>query len=736
MTIPAEPTEPALSLVDPVPEDLVFPRQRVRPGMPDEELPRFRDTRWPLSFLNHGETVNSSIIEWARCPESFRASMMRGAWAVLNMPAPEALLRMVRRTVLSPDSLRKVFAEWIAFASWLDGQGITAISDVTSEDMDEYTRHLRGKGRSWAHDARTLNNLSRLWAYAPYLQPQDRLAMPPWEEPSAEIKEFLGQNNDPKQGENTLPVIHPAVMSPLLVWALRVVLDLAPDIIAARWEHQRLLDRIPDRAVYGQRSVAVDYLRKLVAKGRPIPAYRGALTRSLDAAHAKRNGGSRAFRAFPNLRMIAGTLGVTAAQVSNALHMLRDELDEQHFGDGAPLNTRITGAINGKPWTESIDFQEAQDLALVLSAACLIVTGYLSGMRAKEVLHLERDCCTREDRPGGTTRYMIAGRYFKTATDEDGNHLPGGEVRDDPWTVIEPVHRAIAALEKLHDHRLLFPRDLSRIPRKVTAEMGDAMTNVTASDRIEAFIAWANKMALAHDRPHEMIPEDPEGAITLVRFRRTVAWYIYRQPGGRIALGVQYGHVATAMGESYAGRSRSDMLQVLDHEHGLALADTLASAAERLAAGEGISGPAAGRYIDAAREFQNKFAGTYMGSRQLAALRTNPKLQVFEDPLAFLTCNHDPFKALCDPHRGRGPRPQQTPDQSRCNPACANISRSDSQIEAARSAVAEIDDEVASGINPYPIARRQLQCKAEILQTIERHEAERIFVDPPDEASQ
>jgi ribonuclease HI len=47
-----------------------------------------------------------------------------------------------------------------------------------------------------------------------------------------------------------------------------------------------------------------------------------------------------------------------------------------------------------------------------------------------------------------------------------------------------------------------------------------------------------------------------------------------------------------------------------------------------------------------------------------------------------LTCNHDPLKALCDPNRGKpGSQPQRTPSQDRCHSTCANISRTDTQIE-------------------------------------------------------
>jgi hypothetical protein len=59
-------------------------------------------------------------------------------------------------------------------------------------------------------------------------------------------------------GDATAPV-HPAVMSPLLVWALRFSEDFAPDILAALAEHQRLRSRIagpPHRARMGTAGAA------------------------------------------------------------------------------------------------------------------------------------------------------------------------------------------------------------------------------------------------------------------------------------------------------------------------------------------------------------------------------------------------------------------------------------------------------------------------------------------------
>ncbi|MFJ8694214.1 hypothetical protein [Streptomyces roseolilacinus] len=111
--------------------------------------------------------------------------------------------------------------------------------------------------------------------------------------------------------------------------------------------------------------------------------------------------------------------------------------------------------------------------------------------------------------------------------------------------------RAIAVVEELEDGEQLFTRTLYRYA-KSTCMPRTGLSSDAAVERIRAFTAWANQLATAHDRPYELIPPDPDGAVALRRFRRTIAWFIYRQPGGRIALAVQYDHAATAMSESYA----------------------------------------------------------------------------------------------------------------------------------------------------------------------------------------
>jgi hypothetical protein len=85
------------------------------------------------------------------------------------------------------------------------------------------------------------------------LLPADRIAMPPWDQPGAEPGDFLSAATG-TAGENTTIPVHPAVMSPLLVAALRTVTDFAPDILAAWRDARRLFGRIPSAPTPGGRA--------------------------------------------------------------------------------------------------------------------------------------------------------------------------------------------------------------------------------------------------------------------------------------------------------------------------------------------------------------------------------------------------------------------------------------------------------------------------------------------------
>ncbi|MFI9586020.1 hypothetical protein ACIHCQ_30230 [Streptomyces sp. NPDC052236] len=141
----------------------------------------------------------------------------------------------------------------------------------------------------------------------------------------------------------------------------------------------------------------------------------------------------------------------------------------------------------------------------------------------------------------GGAWHLIRTRQFKTAVDEDGNHLSVGVERDVPWVAVAPVVAAIRVLERIvPEGELLFASDYHR---GAVRHRGKAMGSDGICERITDFITWANQEAARHGLTHELIPPDPGGPVTAMRFRRSLAWYIARQPGGLVALAIQYGHL-------------------------------------------------------------------------------------------------------------------------------------------------------------------------------------------------
>ncbi|MCJ0875514.1 hypothetical protein [Streptomyces sp. AP-93] len=717
------------ALVNPAPNTPVFTLDRARPGATDADVPRFADPIWNLAALRHGEATTTLSIVWENFPVPLRPAFMRAAWALLNLPTPLPLMadsRAATREHPAAATLTRGIRTWSYFARWLESRSVRSLDEITRDLMTEYAAERGALGTCRTVIVHELFSITRLWAFAPFLLPEDRIPMPPWED--AEVggtgAYADGLRQWQQRGENTTAPIHPSVVSPLLVWALRMVTDFAPDILSARGEMRRLLDNASSRAEPGGRDKIRTYFRRLEETGEPAPGFNSPRIKTLQQAHRHRTGSPPPPLPSHN-QYIAGLLGVSVGQVNQLVRSCLRDSDRLTTGDGAPLATEITGSLDGRPWRGLIDFEEVQDLAEHLMTAALIVIAYLSGIRPQEVLQLQRGCCTTEHRSDGTIRHRITGRHFKTVTDSRGNQIPQGALRAHPWTVIAPVQQAVTVLEDLTDGELLFPRSLSKC-HKPRTYLGSALTPALAIARIRRFSAWSNELARHHGRDHEAIPDDPEGAVTLRRFRRTIAWFIVRRPSGRIALGIQYGHLSASLADGYGGRSTTDMLQLLDLEQALATAETLATAAERLTSGEGVSGPAVGRYITAASEFQTTYAGGFLSKRQHKALIANPHLQVFDHPESFLTCNYDPHAALCNPARGGADATtQRTPSHSRCRSACPNISRTDTHMDLAAKEIEQLSAEISDGLLPHPIRQRLQQRQQALDALIEAHRSTR-----------
>jgi hypothetical protein len=300
------------------------------------------------------------------------------------------------------------------------------------------------------------------------------------------------------------------------------------------------------------------------------------------------------------------------------------------------------------------------------------------------------------------------------------------------------VHTAVRVLEQLTTTDALFPlqpgwlrgvspnrtrRTGSGQRRGRRRRRGDLITAKAANNRIAEFISWVNDYAAAHNLSAEAIPPDPDGPVVISRFRRTIAWHVARLPGGRVALAIQYAHLRTTISEGYSGRARQGLRRVLDIETARVMADHLHQLNDQIDHGEQVSGPAARRLIYAARDAATRFAGMFLTPRQIRALPNDPNLQVHDNPQAFLTCAYDPSKALCHPDRAE--RGSDQPRLDRCNPACANIARTDTHVAALTRSCARLQAEIANPLTPQPIRTRLTQRLAALTQIAEHHNGSR-----------
>ena len=689
----------------------IAPTGRLPDRTGPERVSRFGDDVWDLSPLARREHEPGRRINWATFSPALRGSFKRAGWALITLPTPEALLERAATSRVehpSAGTIAAVTEQWRRYATWLAARGITGLGEVDPVCHEQWAAHVARLPAANRTRTQALAAVSTLWGYAPHLPPGDRIPMPPWE--AGGIRDYLPAEDG--RNENATAPIHPAVMSPLLVWALRFTEDFAPDILGALAEQQRLRSRIAARHSADAAARLAALIDQHARAGTPLP---GEIIKGRRSAACS---------------YLAGLTGASLTQAQNAVRRARLPV-----ADTAPLDIAITGTVHGTPWLAHISYHQAQALALRLAAACLVVVAYLSGLRPAEVLHLRAGCCPApEDDGAGTVGYRLHARHFKGVRDADGTPAPGGAVRH--WTVIPPVHTAIGILEQLTSTGHLFPlkpawldgarsRPWRRPPappgtRGSRRRAGQVITAKAANSRIAEFISWVNTYARERGLDSEVIPADPDGPVTLSRYRRTVAWHIARLPGGRIALAIQYGHLRTiATSEGYAGRARHGLARVLDIETAATMASYLSHVSDRLDAGEAVSGPAAPRLISAARDATTRYEGMYLSPRQARALLADPALQVHDHPRAFLACNYDPAKALCHPGRAAGKAAH--PDLDRCNPACANIARTDEHIAALTTETARLRAEAASPLAPEPIRQRLTQ-RADALERIaERH---------------
>ncbi|MFI1225931.1 MULTISPECIES: integrase [unclassified Streptomyces] len=676
---------------------------------PDNSHPvsRYREMIWPLAPLIDNPGTRLLSILWTKCPELFRGQLKLPAWTMINGQLRPTRLRsrgMAARARCSAEDMANTSREWIRLARWLEEQGITDLAACTEDEWRKYPAERWKGGVSRGRAEKVLTYLTDLWAFDRLSAHPSGVARPPWD--SEGIDDFLPAVSQQGSGENTTEPLDPLVIGPLLVWAMRMVEDFADDILAAWAESQRLHASVGARPTpQAGRDALTAYLVPLIEAGVPLPS-------------TENQGRTAVARKF-----IAATTGAGLGQVDrfSETYGLTD-LTVQRPGP-CPLNVPVTGHIDGRPWREHLDFNEAAVLMRHLGTAAMIICLFLTGMRPQEAQVLRSGCCPDPEpaADGAPGRHLIHSHHFKNVTDEDGIHVSYGEEREVPWVAITPVVRAIRVLERMvPEGEHLFSSAHHDFHRQ--HYYPGVLKGSSLNTRIEGFIAWVNQEATSQNLLHQTIPEDPYGSVGLSRFRRTLAWHIARRPGGLIALAIQYGHMRTVLdartSSGYGSRSRRGIHSELDVETALAAADTAASLRDRVAAGEKVSGPAARRAITGAASTP-RFEGRIVPrtfAKKATQFLARDGIVLYDNPDAFLICAFKRDNALCDPDPGA-----TAPRQYACQTGCGNTVRTDTHALRMRQRADEIE-ELASHW-PEPV-RKQIGINADNLRTMaDAHDA-------------
>jgi hypothetical protein len=717
MTKPAETASsgpmPDSFVIDPVPSGKIIKDLTRVPRELRRNVSRFADSRWDLSPLVEKKTVayQQLTVNFETFPLVYRETAKRLVWAHINVATPtwELERATTTRTLLAPTSVAdgaRLLRQWM---TWLVDRNIRQFSDVTDTEFDAYADKLNSSGVDRLTVSYKLWVVTRAWLYADFLPPADRLPRPPWEKGSTPQRtELLGPAN--RSSENKTPPLDPQTMSALLIWALRFVEDFSADIIAAQ-NMKATPPQVDPHIAALPRQTRVRYYLDQRREG----------SGTAPGMVPLRNRSKRWFaKSF-----IVWELGLSqddAEMISLHPKWVRGLKPTEE----ANLPLVVRGRIDGTTqWVEAINFYEVETLCRHLATAGFIVLAYLTGMRGEECRALQRGCCRAStNKATGQKHFEIRGKTYKGALNKEGNADPSGADREYPWLAIAPVARAIAVIEALHpESTLLFPVEaFTALPTRSRTAVS-VPTHMVAT-RIGEFITWCNNNAVRLGRNADIIPPDPEGGVAVKRFRRTFAWFIYRKPGGRIALGVQYGHLRGHTTDGYGSRVANGLRDVFPMEEALARSEYLEEAHSRLEDGEEVSGPAAQRYTEAMRLYGQEFRGRYMSGKQAAALKANPRLRIYDNAARFVTCCYDQSKAQCHPARLEQLGTGETPDINHCQPTCGNIARTDRNIEQARAAIIRHEEEIASFLTPEPIRARLAQ-RVEALKAIVQNHNER-----------
>ncbi|MDZ8162160.1 hypothetical protein [Microbacterium aquimaris] len=543
------------------------------------------------------------------------------------------------------------------------------LSDVRPADLEAYQAYLFTHVRSpWQRHV-LRRTVAYFWRYRFVLGTRalrfDPRLLPYWD-----AEPYPG-----KRGENATARIPESVHGPLLVWAMRFVDDFSDDILRGTetWRERRDAVHRREPIAWG---TAPDKIRRYLdgAKmtGRPLPGRGGDV----------------------NLAAIARAIGCQRTALLPFAQEIKALAESLGVSDYAALDIEITGLLDGAPWTEGFRLEPTEpdsisSMAQLLQTACYIVIAFLSGMRDAEIKHLQVGAAEAVlDSQGSVVRWRAHSLAFKGEASAEG--VPAA------WIVGEPAARAIGVLERLRGSSgSTTPWLFAPVRTGPGAGSGgrggnEALTVSGTILSLNRFIPWVQRYCRERGR-EDAIP-DYNGRVWRLstrQFRRTLAWYIARRPGGSIAGAIAYRHHTIQMFEGYAGTSDSGFRAEVEAEQALARGEHLLAMIERNDHFQ-LGGPAANEAYVRLRDMgaEQTFAGTVQTDpRRFVRLLNARGPEVY--PGRYVTCVFDHAKAQCHASANG-------PDLPSCQPlTCQNVALSQDNVDVWQTEVAQIDADLA-----------------------------------------
>ncbi|MFI5979215.1 hypothetical protein [Streptomyces sp. NPDC051452] len=646
----------------------------LKPGSRLQETSRFADDVWNLGPAMVKKHERRFILDFRLIPATHRHVGKELCYAMLSGPAPPGETQPAAATV------RTVFTEHVRFLRWAAARS-PRLETLSGADLEDYQRFLiQSLPRAGARQSARAG-ARKFWLWRSCLS-CDALRFDPthidgWGENAAHRR------------ENATARIPEEVLGPLFVWSMRFIDDFSADILAADRAWHTPPPTPAEPPAYGQvYRLLRAWLDERIASRQPLPGWRGK----------------------PSLTAIAHAVGCSRISVTRHRRMIDEAAEVTGIRPQPVSGQPIRGQLDGQPWIEAVlaDYTEPgslANLARLLQDACYIVLAFLSGARDSELKHLQHGCLTTEqDADGRPYRWRMHSLAFKGESDPTGTPAT--------WSIGEPAARAITVLQQLQppDSDYLFaplPHTPGARPDAVNQVLSSGATNA----RLNRYAAWINHYCQRHQRSDFIRAIDgQQWHLTNRQFRRTLAWYIARRPGGVIAGALAFRHHCIQVFEGYAGTSDSGFRAEVESEQALARGEHLMTAIDTHEHTT-LTGPAAEEAARRLQEFGTR--ARFDGQIVLDEARLR-RLMARHDPAVYpgqyVTCVHDHSKALCEKARNR--RSEGLPDHGGCKPlACHNVALSPENTAAWQHEIDRIDQRLTTRPSLPPLLQHRLQAR-------------------------